>query len=191
MSSGPFGEVPVLPVAVSVGVVVCIVQLAVLLRQRRLTWPRAAVTTAVAVYAAGIFANTIFPIFLHPTPISEPWEPMLALVPFQDYEVADALTNLAVFAPLGILIPLLIRRPSWWRVLLISAAVSLTIELLQLAAQKMFSGGHAADVNDFIWNTLGGVIGSAGFVLLTLVPIVSALVNRFRWHSNPGTANTA
>lgn len=102
------------------------------------------------------------------------------MIPFHDYELADALTNVAVFVPLGFLLPLLMRRPSWLRVLLTSAAVSLTIELLQLAAQKLFSGGHVADINDFIWNTFGGAVGYAIFVLLTRVPIVAVLVNRFR-----------
>lgn len=180
MSSNPFGEVPVLPVAVPFGVVVFVVQLTLLLRGRRFTWPRASVAAAIAVYAAGILANTVFPIFLHPTPSDEPWAPALALIPFHDYELADALTNVAVFVPLGVLLQLLMRRPRWWRALLTSAAVSLTIELLQLAAQKLFSGGHVADVNDFIWNILGGVIGYAIVVLLTRVPIVAALVNRFR-----------
>lgn len=180
MSSNPFGEVPVLPVAVPFGVVVFVVQLTLLLRGRRFTWPRASVAAAIAVYAAGILANTVFPIFLHPTPSDEPWAPALALIPFHDYELADALTNVAVFVPLGVLLQLLMRRPRWWKALLTSAAVSLTIELLQLAAQKLFSGGHVADVNDFIWNTLGGVIGYAIVVLLTRVPIVAALVNRFR-----------
>lgn len=180
MSSNPFGEVPVLPVAVPFGVVVFVVQLTLLLRGRRFTWPRASVAAAIAVYAAGILANTVFPIFLHPTPSDEPWAPALALIPFHDYELADALTNVAVFVPLGVLLQLLMRRPRWWKALLTSAAVSLTIELLQLAAQKLFSGGHVADVNDFIWNTLGGVIGYAIVVLLTRVPIVAALVHRFR-----------
>lgn len=180
MSSNPFGEVPVLPVAVPFGVVVFVVQLALLLRGRRFTWPRVAVAAAIAVYAAGILANTVFPIFLHPNSSNEPWAPALALILFHDYELADALTNVAVFVPLGVLLQLLLRRPRWWKALLTSAAVSLTIELLQLAAQKLLSGGHVADVNDFIWNTLGGVIGYAIIVLLTRVPIVAALVNRFR-----------
>lgn len=184
MSSNPFGEVPALPVAVPFGVVVFLVQLVVLLRGRRLTWPRAAVAAALAVYAAGIFANTVFPIYLNPTPREEPWSPALALIPFYDYELLDALTNVVVFVPLGVLIPLLMRSPSWWKVLVSAAVVSMVIEVLQLAAQKLFSGGHVADVNDFIWNVVGGVIGYAVFVVLTRIPTMSALLNRFGWHSS-------
>jgi glycopeptide antibiotics resistance protein len=191
MSSDPFGEVPTLPVAVSVGVVVFLVQLVLLLRRGPFTWPRAAVAAAIAVYTAGIFANTVFPIFLNPAPNEERWSPALALIPLHDYELLDALTNAVVFLPLGILIPLLMRRASWWKVLLTAAAVSLTIELLQLAAQKLFSGGHIADINDFIWNSLGGVIGYAIFVVLTRIPVLSALLDRFRWHSAARAARTA
>jgi glycopeptide antibiotics resistance protein len=191
MSSDPFGEVPALPVAVAVGAVVFLVQLVLLLRRGHFTWPRAAVAAAIAVYAAGILANTVFPIFLDAAPNEEPWSPALALIPFHDYELIDALTNVVVFVPMGILIPLLMRRPSWWKALLTAAAVSLTIELLQLAAQKLFSGGHVADINDFIWNTVGGVIGYAIFVVLTRVPVLSALLDRFRWHSTGRAARTA
>ena len=85
-----------------------------------------------------------------------------------------------MFVPLGILVPLLMRRPSWGKVLLTSAALSVTIELLQLAAQRLFSGGHVADVNDFMWNAVGGLIGYAIFVMLRGLPIASALVDRLR-----------
>lgn len=190
MSPNPFGEVPVLPVAVPFGIVVFAAQLIVLLRGHRFTWPRAAIAAAIAIYASGIFANTVFPIFLDPTPSGEPWSPALALIPFHDYELEDALTNVVVFLPLGILIPLLMRRPFGWKVLLTAAAVSLTIELVQLFTQKPFSGGHVADINDLIWNTLGGVIGYAISVVLTRVPILSRLMDRFRWHTGHRAPDT-
>jgi glycopeptide antibiotics resistance protein len=190
MASNPFGEVPALPVAVLFGICLVVVQLVLLQRGGRLSWPRTAVAAVIAVYAAGILANTVFPIFLYPATSAEPWSPALALIPFHDYEVDDALTNVVVFLPLGVLIPLLMRRPSWWNVLLTAVAVSLTIELVQLAAQRLFSGGHVADVNDFIWNTFGGVLGYAIFVLLSRVPIMSAIMKHLRWHSTKATAQT-
>ncbi len=181
MPSLPFGEVPALAVAVPLGVVVFVAELIALRRGQRLTWPRTIVAAAIAVYAAGIFANTVFPIYLNPTPRAEPWSPALALIPFHDYELLDALTNVVVFVPLGLLIPLLMRKPSWRKVLVTASIVSLTIELLQLAAQKLFSGGHVADVNDLIWNTAGGVIGYTIFVALTRIRLMSTLLDRFRW----------
>lgn len=185
MSDNPYGEVPALPVASVFGIIVFVVHLVFLLRSGRFTWQRATIAGVIAVYAAGILANTVFPVFLDPLLDAEPWTPALALIPFSDYEAADAVTNVVVFAPLGVLIPLLMRRPSWWKVLLAAAAVSLAIELLQLAAQRLFSGGHVADVDDFIWNTVGGVLGYAVFVLASRTPGLSRLLDVFRWHPAP------
>jgi len=191
MSSDPFGEVPALPVAIPFGALVLVVQVLVLLRGRRFSWPRAAVAAAIAVYAAGILANTVFPIFTRPVPRVGPWTPALALVPFSDYEVADALMNVGVFVPLGILLPLLMRRPAWWKVLVIAATVSVTIELLQLGAQRFFAGGHVADVNDFLWNTVGGCVGYALYALLSRIPVLSGIVDVFRWHRSAARTRPA
>ncbi|MBF4629615.1 VanZ family protein [Clavibacter michiganensis subsp. phaseoli] len=180
-----------MPVALVIGVIAFAIQLVLLLRSRRFTWPRATVAAAIAVYAAGIFANTVLPIYLNRPPQVEPWTPGLALIPFYDYEVMDAVTNVIVFAPLGIMIPLLMRRPSWWKVLLTAAAVSLTIELLQIVTDGLFGGGHIADVNDFLWNTVGGAVGYAIFVLVSRTPGLSRLVNVFRWHPTATAVRTA
>ena len=110
-----FREVPVLPVVVPLGAVVLAVLLWRLRRAERLTVPRAAVALALAVYAAGVVANTVFPIFLDKPVSSAPWNAHLALVPLADYEVADAVMNVLVFVPLGMLLPLLLARTSWWR----------------------------------------------------------------------------
>lgn len=182
MLSGPFGKVAVLPVAIPLGLVVFIVLLLVLRKRASLTWPRVLVAAAVAVYTAGIFANTVFPIYLFPARSEEPYVPHLALIPFYDYEVEDAVTNIAVFLPLGILIPLLQRRPTWWKILATAAGVSAGIELAQLAADDFFNGGHIADVNDFMWNVTGGLLGYLLFRLISRAPTLSPLVNRFRWH---------
>lgn len=174
--------VPVLPVVVPLGVAVLVLLLLRLGRRGRLTWPRAAVAGAVALYSAGVLANTVFPIHLHPVTSGALWTPHLVLVPFVDYEVGDALMNAGVFAPLGVLIPLLMRRPSGWSVLLLAAATSLGIELTQLAAQAFFAGGHIADVNDLIWNVAGGMVGYGAYALATRAPSLSRLLARFRWH---------
>ena len=187
MSTNPFGEVPVLPVAIPLGVALFVLLIAVLARRKKLTWARAVTALVVAVYAAGIFANTIFPIYLTPVDSGEPSTPKLALVPFYDYEVDDALMNIAVFAPLGVLIPLLVRRASWAKVVLIAVSISLGIEFLQLAAQAFFAGGHIADVNDLMWNTVGGIVGYGVYLVALRIPGLSALVRLFRWHESPAS----
>jgi glycopeptide antibiotics resistance protein len=177
----PFGEVPVLPVVIPLGFVVLALLLWRLQAKRLFSFPRAAVALALSVYAAGIVANTVFPIFLNAPDDGEPWTPLVALVPFVDYEITDALMNVAVFVPLGVLIPLVLSRPSWWRVLAIAIATSLGIELTQLAAQAFFAGGHIADVNDLLSNAAGGALGYGLFLIVSRVPWFSRVVDRFRW----------
>lgn len=183
--NNPFGEVPVLPVVVPFGIAVFAVLLVVLLASRIFSLPRAAVAAAVAVYAAGIVGNTIFPIFLDKPDSGAPWTPGLALLPFVDYEIDDALMNTLVFVPLGILIPLLLARPSWWKVTVAAAITSLTVESLQLGAQAFFAGGHIADVNDLLSNLAGGALGYGLLLLLARVPVLARLIDRFRWSRRP------
>jgi len=191
VSTNPFGAVPVLPVAIPLGIALFVLLIAVLARRNKLTWARTVTAAVVAVYAAGIFANTIFPIYLSPVDSGEPWTPKLALVPFYDYEVDDALMNVAVFVPLGVLIPLLMRRPSWLKVVVTAVSVSLGIEVAQLAAQAFFAGGHIADVNDLMWNTVGGVAGYAVYLLALRIPGLSSLVRLFRWHDDSSASDAS
>lgn len=179
--SNPFDQVPVLPVVIPLGLALFAILILGLRARRLLSLPRAAVAAALSIYVAGIVANTIFPIFLDAPGSGEPWVPSLALIPFVDYEVEDALVNVAVFVPLGVLIPLLVARPRWRSVLAISAGASLSIELLQLAAQRFFGGGHIADINDFIFNVAGAALGYALLLLVVRSARGAALVDRFRW----------
>ena len=180
-----FREVPVLPVVVPLGAVVLAVLPWRLRRAGRLTVPRAAVALALAVYAAGVVANTVFPIFLDKPVISAPWNAHLALVPLRDYEVTDAVMNVLVFVPLGMLVPLLTARLSWWGAVAAAAAFSLAIEVTQLVTAHLLGGGHIADVNDLVFNVVGGVVGFALVTVLARVPVVEAAVDRFRWY--PGS----
>lgn len=188
--SNPFAEVPVLPVVIPFGIVVFAVLLAVLWARRSFSLPRAAVAAAVAVYAAGIVGNTIF---LDKPDSGVPWSPGLALIPFADYELDDALMNMLVFVPLGILIPLMLGRPTWPKVVGAAAITSLTVESLQLAAQAYFAGGHIADVNDFLSNVAGGALGYSLLLLLARVPALARLIDLFRWSPQPQsrTGNSA
>jgi len=184
VSTNPFGEVPVLPVAIPLGIALFALLIVDLSRRKNLTLPRAITAAVVAIYAAGIIANTVFPIYLSPADSDAAWSPAIALVPFYDYEVEDALTNLAVFLPLGFLIPLLLQRASWQKVVLTAVSISLGIELAQLAAQAYFSGGHIADLNDLMWNTAGGVIGYGIYLSAARVPSLAVLMSRFRWRED-------
>jgi glycopeptide antibiotics resistance protein len=178
-----FVEVPMLPIVIPFGVVIFLVLIWVLRSRGRVTIARASVAAVLAVYAGGVLANTVFPIFLRvgtgfydgPRPLP------LYLVPFADYGLEDALINIAVFVPLGMLVPLLIARPSWWKVMVIVASASLAIELTQMAASRLALSGHLADINDWLTNILGGIIGYGLFVLMTRSKMIARFVQHFRW----------
>lgn len=181
----PFGALPVLPIVVPLGLLLFLLLLGRLHARGRFSLPRAAVALALSIYAAGVVANTVFPIFLNAPGSGEPWQPAVALVPFADYEIDDALMNIGVFLPLGMLIPLLMARPTWARVVLTAAGASLTIELAQFVADLFFAGGHISDVNDFLSNVAGGAIGYGLFVVASRVPVLARVIARFRWAGAP------
>jgi glycopeptide antibiotics resistance protein len=94
------------------------------------------------------------------------YEPQL--VPFDDVlggledswveTLAELFGNVLLFAPFGFLLPLLVpamRR--WWRALAAGAAVSLAIELYQLA----WPGVRKTSVDDVLLNALGALVGLA------------------------------
>lgn len=178
-----FVEVPMLPIVILFGIVIFLVLIRALRSRGRVTFARASVAAALAVYAGGVLANTVFPIFLRvgtgfydgPRPFP------LYLVPFVDYGFEDALINVAVFVPLGMLVPLLTARPSWWKVSAIVAGASLAIELTQMATARLALGGHLADINDWLTNILGGIIGYGLFVLMMRSKKLAGFVRRFRW----------
>ncbi len=74
----------------------------------------------------------------------------------------NVLLNVAMFVPLGILLPLAFPKlRAWYRTIGIGFCLSLTIELLQL-----WRGSGVCDVDDLFANTLGTVIGYAGILLM-------------------------
>nr|WP_276581912.1 VanZ family protein [Cellulomonas sp. RIT-PI-Y] len=103
--------------------------------------------------------------------------------PLVDYEAGDAVMNIAVFVPLGILLGLVLSPGSWWRVTAVAAACSLAIEVTQYVTAHLLGGGHVADVNDLLCNVLGGALGAGLLALLGRVPGFGGLVERFRWRA--------
>lgn len=173
-----FREVPVLPVVVPLAAVVLLVMLWLLRRRGLLTVPRAMVAVALCVYAAGVVANTVFPVYLD-KPHEAVWQ--LYLDPFAPYDVADAVMNVAVFVPVGVLVPLVLPRAPWWVTAAVAAGFSLVIELVQYLTGNLLGGGHVADVHDLFFNVVGGLAGLALLTAVVRVPALDRLVDRFRW----------
>lgn len=176
-----FREVPVLPVVVPVAAAIFVALLWHLHRRGRLSAPRAAVAFVLCVYAAAVIANTVFPIFLNKSASSAPWYTALVVVPLAGYEVSDAVMNILVLIPVGMLVPLFVARTSWRRVVAVAAAFSLMIEVTQLATAHFLEGGHIADVNDLIFNVVGALLGFGLLSALSRVPGAAVLIDRFRW----------
>ena len=78
--------------------------------------------------------------------------------PFWSYNRSDLLVenimNVVVFIPIGQLLGVAFKRMTWWKVMLIGCAISVTIEVLQFFFMKGFS-----EVDDVMHNTLGCLIG--------------------------------
>lgn len=78
----------------------------------------------------------------------------------QDFEM---LANIALFVPLGFLLPIAFKRLRWWQTDLICLGATCLVELVQ----PLF--GRSGDLDDVITNALGGVIGCALAKLLSAV----------------------
>lgn len=161
----------------------------VLARRRQLTAARTALAALTATYIGGIVANTVFPISLAPQHHYDTEPLPLNLVPFAQYELRDAAINVAVFVPLGIIVPLMLTRPGPVRVILILTATSAMIEVTQFVTACLAHGGHIADVNDLATNTLGGAIGFGLYTISRRQPRIARVLRRLQWHADPPSGN--
>jgi glycopeptide antibiotics resistance protein len=177
-------KIKAIPVLAPVTLVALAVVIWWLRRQGSLTAPRVAVGVVACVYAAGVLGETLFP-FRIDTSNEQSWRVWLHLTPFTDV-VADPIgivLNVALFMPLGIIIPLVAPLASVRHVLLCGFAASLTIEVIQFVGDITANTGRVADVDDLIGNTLGTLIGYIVFRLIALIPAASRIAARSSWPS--------
>lgn len=180
-------EVPTLLV-VPLGVAAFAVMTWMLHRRAALTVPRLVTSAVVCVYGAGIVANTLLPNYLGDTGPRPPWSAFLNRVPLADTEPIDMLRNVLVFLPIGVLLPIFARVDSALRVLICGFLLSLTMELLQLVNAVTGHGGHIADVNDLLANTLGAVLGYGIFRVALLLPPMARLATAMTWPASTDEA---
>jgi glycopeptide antibiotics resistance protein len=81
--------------------------------------------------------------------------------------VQNAAGNVALFVPLGILIPLVWRHLRFWSGLQIAIALSFSIELIQYLS-RAWGSYRSADVNDVFLNGVGACLGLVLVFLLRL-----------------------
>ena len=149
---------------------------------RRLSFPREILLLTFVVYLSGLAAVTLTPnrssrlraegtggFELRPSLASLTCSS--AFLPkgssAQGFCVRNARGNVLLFFPLGIFIPLVWPRLSFWRGMQIAIALSLSIALVQYLSSALGSY-RAADVNDFILNVFGACLGLALVSLLRL-----------------------
>lgn len=178
-------EISALPVVVPLAAVAFGVLLWRLRRRAATSVPRILVAAAACVYGAGVVANTLFPIYVGRPDYHESWRVFLNLTPLANTEPFDMLANVAVFVPLGFLVPLLARTSSVWRALLVGFLVSLTMETFQFINAVTGHGGHIADINDLLANTLGAPIGYAMFRGALLLPVIGVGFRHVHAHRDP------
>ena len=136
--------------------------------------PALAARTAAVLYAAVLAVVTLAPIRWRADLARhrDNWRPQLVpiwnlVMNLRDGDralatLAGAAGNVALFLPLGFLLPLLAPRlDRLWRTVGTGFALSAAIELSQVA----FPGVRRADVNDVLMNTLGAALGFLAYRL--------------------------
>lgn len=79
------------------------------------------------------------------------------------FDGVEAVANVVMFVPFGVLVTLLLRRP-WWVVVLLGAATSGLIETVQRWLPTRYP-----TVQDLVMNTLGAAVGVGVLVLVVRV----------------------
>jgi glycopeptide antibiotics resistance protein len=153
--------------------------LGVVVRARR-GWLRGVTVASRVLLAGAAAAVAMITLVSHTTPYAA--RSMLNLVPFASIRLEfhnvnhaigawNILGNIVLFAPVGFLGVLASRWP-WWRVVVLSAAASIAIETIQ------YFIGRSADIDDFILNTLGAILGAAIALPLRHVVLRHAVTTR-------------
>lgn len=171
--------VPTLPVLVPLTAAAIATMLWWLHRRGRLTALRAAVAVGVCVYGAAVLGHVLLP-FPIDTDDTRSWRVWLHLTPLVDVaeDPIGIILNIALFLPLGLLLPLVAPVESARRAVLLGFLASLMIEATQFLAAITVSPGRIADVDDLIGNTLGALLGFVLFRLLVMISAVARLAAR-------------
>jgi glycopeptide antibiotics resistance protein len=89
-------------------------------------------------------------------------------------KVFNLLGNVALFIPLGFLLPFVFRKANtFWKVAVASFLVSLLFELYQFVTH---TGNF--DVDDLLLNSIGGAVGYACFVMVTKMVLENQIAAR-------------
>ena len=127
------------------------------------------IRTTMYIYLSFVLFFTMMPILTSlPFLFDHPYA--MNLVPFDDYingrgdVVRQIVLNVIMTVPFGFLFPMTQQRSK--RTLLITVLASFLFSLSIELFQPLINSSRTFDVTDLITNTLGGIIGYLGFVIL-------------------------
>lgn len=124
------------------------------------------------IYALGVISIVFFPFQTHDPLSFNELTRHINIVPLMNgegqlingLELSQGIMNAIMFIPLGILLPFATKKKlTLKQFVLICIGISLSIEILQLLATGMGLMMRACDINDVIFNTIGGTM-SYGFI---------------------------
>lgn len=102
-----------------------------------------------------------------PTPVDKPIHGTLTAIldylhhrgvpAWLSYSFVEALANVVLFVPLGLIFAVTFRAQAWWKLAGLASLASITVELGQL----LFLTARFASFLDVVTNTSGAVIGIA------------------------------
>lgn len=129
------------------------------------------------IYLILLLQITVFRFGLHWVPLDvartinmQPLVTLKLLTPWaQFYNIVG---NIVWFVPLGLALPQVFKGCGFWRVLLLGALLSITIESLQY----LFYTG-ISDIDDVIFNTLGAI---TGWILLSVYRLLTKLKRQIK-----------
>lgn len=137
------------------------------------------------VYIINVIRYTQFPLFIVEYPFDYHFSNYIQLIPTNPFNDAlhTTILNTILTIPFGFGLPFLLRI-DLKKILLSALIFSLSIELLQLVPHLLFEGhNRIIDVNDVIFNTLGGLIGYLFFKLFAL--LFNFVSSKFHFKMNP------
>lgn len=143
-------------------------------RARDLPWPTIIARCALTGALALILSVTLFPLPVDPRLWKyhrafsnlhfSPFGTIRSQLAFglEDSEARQLIGNVALFVPLGFLLPAAARAcRHLWVTLVVAASLSVLIETLQSVLPE-----HATDVDDVILNTIGAAVGYLAFSMI-------------------------
>jgi glycopeptide antibiotics resistance protein len=180
---GTESQIPALPVLIPLTIGALAVMVWRLHSRGAITLPRVTAGVAACVYGAGVLKAVLlpFPIVTGHNDIRLGWRVYIHLTPLLTADPIGIVLNVALFLPLGVLLPLVARVSSVRRALLIGFLLSLSIEITQFVAVVTVSSGRVADIDDVLSNCFGTLVGYLLYRLAIRVPAAARLAAAATW----------